>query len=164
MGCFSGAMKQDSGTFCDGDWDVRICAPFETARGDIFTYSNGEVPGSPPRTISVGVVTGTIQTFGSRSRLRFSIYDSVHNRGVQCYLDPGREELVRELWGRRASVSGTIHRDRVTGIPKSVTNILKIDPLPDREPGSYKNARGAVPWKEGDRNPEDVIRKLRDAW
>lgn len=28
---------------------------------------------------------------------------------------------------------------------------------------SYHRARGAVPWKEGDELPEDVIRRMRDA-
>ena len=100
----------------------------------------------------------------SRSRLRFTIYDSVHDKRVQCYPELGQGELVREHCGRHVSVSGTIHMDRVTGIPNSVTNILKIEPLPDVEPGSYKNGRGVVPWQEGDRMPEDVIRELRDSW
>ena len=130
-----------------------------------FDYGNGKPPPeSPAPTVSVGVVTGTVQTLSSQNGLRFTIYDSVHDKAVKCRLEPGQEYLVRKIWGRRASVSGTIVRDGATGIPKSVTNILKIEPLPDYEPGSYRNAKGALPWKEGDRMPEDVIRELRDAW
>ena len=28
-------------------------------------------------------------------------------------------------------------------------------------PGSYKNAKGVLPWKEGDELPEDVVRRMR---
>lgn len=139
-------------------------ARFGTALNDVFIHGNGQAPDTPAGLVSVGVITGTVQTLSNRSGLRFTIYDSVHDKGVRCYLEQGQEELVRDVWGRRASVSGMVHRDGVTGIPKSVTNILKIDPIPDLEPGSYRNARGAVPWEEGDGNPEDMIRELRDAW
>ena len=127
-------------------------------------YGNSKTPGSSAPMVSVGVVTGTIQTLSNSSELRFTIYDSVHDKAVKCCPEPGQEDLVTEIRGRRASVSGTIVRDGATGIPKSITNILKIEPLPDYEPGSYRNARGAVSWKKGDRMPEDVIRDLRDAW
>jgi hypothetical protein len=41
-------------------------------------------------------------------------------------------------------------------------SLLKI--ITDGKPTkhSYKNARGAIPWKEGDELPEDAIRRLRD--
>ncbi len=139
-------------------------ARFGTALDDIFIFAHGQALSNPEGLVSVGVVTGTVQTLSNRSGLKFTIYDSVHDKGVQCYLEQGQEELVRGVWGRRASVSGTIHRDGVTGIPKSVTNVLGVEPLPDRLPGSYRNARGVVPWQEGDRMPEDVIRGSRDAW
>lgn len=30
-------------------------------------------------------------------------------------------------------------------------------------PGSFRNARGVLPWKEGDELPEDAIRRLRES-
>ena len=30
------------------------------------------------------------------------------------------------------------------------------------DPGDYKQAKGALPWKAGDELPEDAIRRLRD--
>lgn len=32
----------------------------------------------------------------------------------------------------------------------------------DMKPGNYKRAKGVIPWEEGDENPEDVIRRIRD--
>ncbi len=139
-------------------------ARFGTMLDDVFIYGNGQTPGTPTGLVSVGVITGTVQTLSNRSGLRFTIYDSVHDKGVRCYLEQGQEELIRDIWGRRASVSGTIHRDGLTGIPKTVTNVLNVEALAEVEPGSYRNARGVVPWKEGDRMPEDVIRESRNTW
>ena len=43
-------------------------------------------------------------------------------------------------------------------IPVAVKGLVRGD----GEPGSYKRARGAIPWKEGDEPSEDIIRRLRD--
>jgi hypothetical protein len=34
--------------------------------------------------------------------------------------------------------------------------------LPPSPPGSYREARGILPWRPGDELPEDAIRRLRD--
>jgi hypothetical protein len=34
--------------------------------------------------------------------------------------------------------------------------------LPPSPPGSYRDARGVLPWRPGDELPEDAIRRLRD--
>ena len=70
---------------------------------------------------------------------------------------------MREIWGRKARVSGTISREELSGCPIAIRRILDVDVLQDIAPGSYRLARGAVPWESGDRLPEDIIRELRDA-
>ena len=137
---------------------------FESAYAEHIIHGNGTTPSKLAPLVSIGVITGTIQTLSNRSGLKFTIYDSVHDRGVTCYLEPGQEDLIREAWGRRASVSGTVYRNGAIGLPISVKNILKIDTLPDPVPGAWRNARGALPWEPGDKAAEDVIRESRDAW
>ena len=88
---------------------------FQTAEADytVITGKNSKI--SPKLTVSIGSVTGRIQTVSNRGRLRFNLYDSTFDRAVGCYLQNGQEELVREAWGRRASVSGRVTRESDTG-------------------------------------------------
>lgn len=136
---------------------------FETPDIDYTIYRNGHTPGRPAPTVSIGAITGTIQTLTNRGGLRFNLYDTLHDKAVACYLAPGQEELMREAWGRRATVIGKISRETSTGRPIAIRQIVDVKTISDAPPGSYRQARGAVPWQPGDPMPEDVIRKLRDA-
>ena len=117
----------------------------------------------PSTTSAIGAVTGRVQTLSNRAGLRFNLYDTIHNKAVACYLSPGQEELMREAWDRRARVSGRVSREGGTGRPIAIRQILSVEILEDPAPGSYRLARGAVPWQEGDILPEDAVRLLRDA-
>ncbi len=136
---------------------------FETPYTDYTIYRNGTAleESDSPRT-TLGVVTGTVQTLSSRAGLRFNLYDTIHDKSVRCYLNPGQEELMREAWGRQARVTGTISREAGSGRPTVIRDILKIELLEEVQPGSYKLAKGAVPWKRGDMLPEEAIRRIRD--
>ena len=117
---------------------------------------------SAPR-VSIGAITGRVQTLGERAGLRFNLYDAPFDRAVACYLTPGQEEIIRDAWGKRARVSGRITREGSTGRPLAIRNIVAVDILQDAEPGSYRQARGAVPRLPGAMLAEDAIRRLRDA-
>ena len=136
---------------------------FETPDTDYTIYRNGHTPSRPTPTVSIGAITGTVQTLSNRGGLRFNLYDTLHDKAVACYLAPGQEELMREAWGRRATVTGRVSREAETGRPIAIRQIVAVDTLSDSPIGSYRRARGAVPWQPGDPRPEDVIRQLRDA-
>lgn len=136
---------------------------FETPDIDYTIYRNGHAPNRPATRVSIGAVTGTIQTLSNRGGLRFNLYDTLHDKAVACYLAPGQEELMREAWGRRATVTGRISREALTGRPVAIRQIVAVETIRDTPPGSYRLARGAVPWLPGSPKPEDVIRQLRDA-
>ena len=135
---------------------------FETPDDDYTIYGNGQ---TKERILlkSVGAITGRIQTLSNRGGLRFNLYDAVHDRAVGCYLRQGQEELMRQAWGRRARVSGSITRELPAGRPLTMRQILDVEILEDFPPGSYQLARGAVRWNPGDKMPEEIIRQLRDA-
>ena len=136
---------------------------FETPETD-YTFRGGEEPlDQPEPTVAIGAVTGRVQTLSSRAGLRFNLYDTVHDKAVGCYLTSGQEELMREAWGRRARVSGSISREARTGRPIAIRKILDVEILADIEPGSYRRARGAVPWRSDYELPEQVVQRLRDA-
>ena len=136
---------------------------FETPDGDYTIYPNGHAPARPALTVSIGAIVGRVQTLSNRGGLRFNLYDTLHDKAVACYLTTGQEELMREAWGRRATVTGRVSREAATGRPIAIRQIASVRVLSDVELGSYRQARGAVPWQQGDPLPEDVIRGMRDA-
>ena len=136
---------------------------FETPDIDYTIYKNGHFPSRPAPSASIGAITGTVQTLSNRGGLRFNLYDTLHDKAVACYLAPGQEELMREAWGRRATVTGRVSREAETGRPIAIRQIIAVDTFSDSPLSSYRQARGAVPWQPGEPMPEDVIRQLRDA-
>ena len=135
----------------------------EAVGEDFYIYENGGSSPKPLTTTAVGSVTGRVQTLSDRGSLRFNLYDTIHDKSVSCYLTQGQEELMRVAWGRRAMVSGRVTREIETGRPITIRGILDVQILEEVADGSYRDARGAVQWQQGDKLPEDAIRKLRDA-
>lgn len=110
-----------------------------------------------------GAVEGVVQTFVNRHGLRFTLYDSVFDQAVSCYLESGQEDIMRNAWGRRAIVEGVVNRKADDGRPLSVRRISHVELVADYPPGSYRLARGILPRQPGDAMPEDAIRMVRDA-
>ena len=136
---------------------------FRTPNKDFTIYPDSDRRARLTATVSIGVVTGRIQTLNNRNGLRFSLYDTVHDKPVACYLASHQTELIREAWGCRAAITGRITREAQTGRPITIRQITAIETLAEPTPGSYRQARGVVPWQPGDLLPEDAIRRLRDA-
>ena len=108
-----------------------------------------------------GAVEGAVQTLTKRHGLRFTLYDSLNDRAVSCYLEAGYEEIMRDMWGKRAIVQGWVTRDPSDGRPLTVRRIHNVTPV--TEEGDYTRARAVSPRREGDLPPEERIRRLRDA-
>ena len=119
---------------------------FETPLVDHTFFGRDTVPVDRKSKVSIGVVMGKVQTLSNRGSLRFNLYDTIHDKAVSCYLQPGQEDLMREVWGRRVSVSGQVYRDAASGMPKVIRQILDIRILEEVEPGAYRRAKGAIPW------------------
>ena len=135
---------------------------FETPDNEFTVYRNGDERAIPAPTVSIGAVTGRVQTLSSRAGLRFNLYDVVHDKAVGCYLASDQEELIRQAWGRWATVAGKVSREPLTGRPIAIRQIISLETLSEAAPGAYREARGILPWQPGDPMPEDVIRKMRD--
>lgn len=136
---------------------------FGTASKDYTILGDGIALLHQALSVSIGAVSGRVQTLSNRGSLRFNLYDTIHDKAVACYLQTGQEELMREAWGRRARVSGRVSRESDTGRPVAIRRILDVEILEDISPGSYRLARGVVPLDSGSEMPEEVIRRLRDA-
>ncbi len=135
---------------------------FETAAADFTIVGTDRIYQKGSKDISIGSVEGLIQTLTNRGSLRFNLYDTIHDRAVACYLESDQKELIRNMWGRRASVVGQVSRDRDTGRPLSVRQIVEIIPVQHGETIGYKAAKGILPQAKGGPTPEEIIRQMRD--
>jgi hypothetical protein len=131
------------------------------------------VPELPPRPLAkltvalppaLGGIQGRVQALSNRGGLRFTIYDLLYDKAVGCYVADGKEELLRNMWGKLAIVEGLVTRDPVTGRPLSIRQVRNITPVSELSPDmrfEYTQARGILP--NYDLSPEDAIRRIRDA-
>jgi hypothetical protein len=132
-----------------------------------WTVTSAEPQSGPPPVEQVeaafGAIEGRVQTLSSRGGLRFTLYDTLHDRAVSCYLAEGYEDIMRDSWGRLAVVQGLVKRDPRTGRPVTVRQVRSVELLGERSPGDYKRARAVIPLSGNAPRAEDVIRQLRDA-
>lgn len=136
---------------------------FETAEKDsLISGKSSENFVAKPMRYNFGSVRGKVQTLSMRRQLNFTLWDAIFDKAINCYMREGQEEMIRDIWGERAVVSGKIGRQPDTGLPVVVRDIRDVRIVPKGEPGSYLNARGVFPWKEGDEPPEELIRRMRD--
>ena len=110
---------------------------------------------------SYGVVEGRVLTLASRHRITFTLYDTLYDRGVICYVQQGREDEIRRAWRKRVVVEGWVSRDPLTGQPASVRDIGTITVLDDETLSGFERARGAAPRKPDAPRAEEAIRRVR---
>jgi hypothetical protein len=145
--------------------DGRITAiRFETAtvQATITAAAMKGLP-SPGLAFSRGVLKGLVQTLSSRGSLRFTLYDSIFDRAVSCYLRPGQESIMRDAWGNFVHVSGRIGREREHGRPVVVREISDVRVVTVLEPGSYRRARAILRGEKPVDPADQILRRLRDA-
>lgn len=116
----------------------------------------------PSNLISYGAVEGIVQTLPKRRGLKFTLYDTEFDRAVSCYLHDGQEEIMRDVWGKRAVVEGVVSRDPATGRPTAIRRISAVEVAEHVEEG-FLVARGALPRSASMLPAEQIMRRLRDA-
>ena len=140
---------------------------FETPQAEVtFDMAPDLQPLEPPpesRPASLGTIRGRVETLSHRGGLRFTLYDLVTDRAVSCYVEPGGEDQLRDIWGKLADVTGLVSRDARTERPVSVRKVSAITPVAEPRPGAFEAALGVVDFREGGGRSEDLIRRIRDA-
>lgn len=133
---------------------------FETSEAEaiVATARPGPIDGTRA---AYGAVEGRVQTLTSRGGLRFTLYDTLRDKAVSCYLAKGHEDQMRDVWGRRAVVEGLVTRDAATGRPLAVRGITAVEVIPEVRPMAYRGLRGISPSRG--LSAEEAIRRLRDA-
>lgn len=138
---------------------------FETADSDNIIYGEFAVKSQNtrvPRT-SFGAVSGRVQSLTSRGKLKFTLYDAILDKPVNCYLNDGQEDLMREIWGQQVIVVGRITREPDKGRAVNIRNITSVEHVKPIRPDSFRAARGILAWSPGDETAEASMRRLRDA-
>jgi hypothetical protein len=133
----------------------------DAVSSDIGTVPIHQVNG-PKLTYAYGQVRGTIQTLTNRGGLRFTLYDSIFDAPISCYLNEDQEEILRGVWGRKVTVTGMVGREPYQKRAVVVRQIEEIEIIEDIAPASYRQARGIIPREEGAEKPEIIIRGIRD--
>ncbi len=112
-----------------------------------------------PDVAALGTVRGRIETLSRRKKLSFNLYELTTDSAIQCYLEPGLEDTMRDVWGHVADVTGMISRDANTDTPLSVRAVTKVDRVDEGDPDGYLRARGAF---RSDLPAEVLVRSMRD--
>ncbi|MGB7291960.1 MAG: hypothetical protein WBD99_07300 [Thermodesulfobacteriota bacterium] len=137
---------------------------FETQEGEWVISGKDKITGEyHPISYSLGTVKGRIQAISERRNLTFTLWDSLFDKPVRCYLDEGYKEKMREIWGKIARISGKVGRKPDTGMPISIRDVTGIEVVDGVAQGTYKKARGVFSSVSDAEKPEEIIRKLRDA-
>ena len=115
-----------------------------------------------PQRHALGAVSGLVTSLKKLDDLEFAVTDGVFAASVTCHLRAGQEEEARGAWNKYVTVTGMVERDPGTGRPRHVRQVSRIEPLPERPRGAWRNARGALSWTPGDPPAEAAIRRIRD--
>lgn len=139
---------------------------FETPEEDVTIrpQQGVDVVVQPVQFVAFGAISGRIQTVSSRRRLGFTLYDSLFDHAVNCYLRVEQQHMVADKWDKRVVVEGIVSRDPDSGRPVAIRNIANIVALREDEHGDYRDAAGLFPLKPGEVSGTVTLRSLRDEW
>ena len=134
---------------------------FETKETDAVIPKSRVQQPPPPMVMRLGRVRGQVEAMSRRRTLRFTLYDSIFDRPVSCYLAPEQHAQMLDIWGKRVVVDGLVGRDPMTFYPVTVRQISRIKILEDVPVGTYALARGILT-PHTEEPPELRIRRMRD--
>lgn len=136
---------------------------FETASVDAVVRKQAQERADEPSIrYAYGAVRGFVQTLTSRRGVRFTLYDTIFDTAISCYLRPGDEELVRGAWGQQVLVTGRVGREAERQRVVVIREIERIDILPPAEKGSFRLARGVVASERPSAPSEVIVQRMRD--
>lgn len=137
---------------------------FETAQKEAIIYGVFDVQrGSTLKPMTAfGTVKGRVQAISNRNKLRFTLYDAVFDKAVNCYIDENQQAILTDIWNQTVVVSGRITRQPDTGQPINVREVTAIDPVLPAVLGGYRRARGVLAGMGQTQRAEESTRQLRD--
>lgn len=120
-----------------------------------------EVAESEGKPFAFGSVTGKVETLSRRGRLRVVLYDHIFDQAINCYFQEDQQSLMRDIWGKRVTITGMVSRNPDNGKAIEVRKITDVAIVDDNVIGAFRKARGIISW-DTDETPEQAIRRLRN--
>lgn len=114
---------------------------------------------SPKQYVTFGTLRGRVETLSRHAKLNFRLYELTTGDSVICNMGPDSEEIMRDVWGYVADVTGAISRDIDTDRPQSMRNITDVARVDEGDKGGWRRARGAL---RSEVPAETLIDRLRD--
>lgn len=136
---------------------------FGTDRKQIQINTRVEEKSEIDQSRHLGVIEGVVEMISSRRNLQINVYDSLFDNAVPCYLEEKHREKARLAWGKKVAVTGYIKRNPENGKPIDIRGVVDLEVITESDSLSYKKLRGIIPWREGTRRSEEIIREFRDA-
>lgn len=112
---------------------------------------------------SFGSVRGSLETLRARRGLKFTLFDELYDGAIECTISDEQRDIVREMWGLRVIVAGTVFRDRISGRPTRIDPVTAIEPIPDVDENAFLNAPGVLSEIDPSLESHALVRRLRDA-
>lgn len=137
-----------------------IIPSFDSSDG--FTTVSGPTSKQKPL-VSYGAIRGRVQSMSSRKGLKFTLYDHVFDKGVQCVVNEEMHDALERSWNKEVEVEGMISRDPDNGSPLSVRNIVRVELLPEAKnlhPSAYRGILQHL--HNSGQDPIEVIREFRN--
>ena len=110
--------------------------------------------------VSEGSIEGVIEMVTLHEHVYFRTYDAIHGWGIPCYFRSDLLDEVREAFGKRVSVSGSLRSDRL-GKPET----MRVHSIrlfgDDSELPSIQELRGIAKGMTEGKLAENYLRELR---
>jgi hypothetical protein len=112
--------------------------------------------------IAWGTVKGYVATINGRQKLQITVYDSLFDKAIICFLPEKFLSEAGEWWHKEVAVTGRVYRDVETGRPIRVRDVIDVEVLDSQGIEAFEAVRGILPHEPNDELPEATIRRLRD--
>lgn len=117
----------------------------------------------PTKSSALGSIRRRVQMISERSSLYFNLYDSIFDEAVRCNMLTEQQEMMRDIWGKYVIVTGTVTRDKETGQPRSIHDILDIEVVNLAPRQGYRRVRGILEYNPNDPPSHQRLRRHRAA-
>lgn len=111
----------------------------------------------------LGSVEGRLDAINLHGRGVFTVWDRLTGSPVRCALsnDPQTIEQVKSLLTRSVLVAGRVSYF-AHGVPRAISEITEITPLPTRDEFRLRASFGSIPDLTGDVETDEFVRTRRD--
>jgi len=95
--------------------------------------------------IAWGTVKGYVAAISGRTNLQMTLYDSLFDKAVACFLPEKFLAKAGEWWHKDVIVTGRVYRDIETGRPIRIRDVITVETLNPQGIEAFAAVRGITP-------------------